>query len=749
MILPMPLAASKLPLEIAGLLAQVRFLNENGRPTAGLIIFLLVIVAAIALGLWKDLPRFSFARIRAVARVGFIESIRRRVLWVTPLAMLAVILVAQFQKPIDELDAIRQTTKFCLFATGMLVTLTAILLACTNLPKEIDNRVIFTIVTKPTTRFEIVLGKVMGFAYVSGTILLIMGAFTFGYLHLRAWTMQRDVQKRLDTPNGVEVALRPTLEHYVDAGLLNAKEYFRPLDLNFYTSVPDNSNTGVRWISGASEQSVAVPFEIPLDKLPGSAEDAAGLPPLRVIAKVQVRKSAGGAPATNDNDSPTPATSPAASTRPASTAPEGFAVRVPYLPGKEPAPGEENADPSAPPAAPTTPMVAIDVTDRGFYNLIESPQINEGKGVSVDVGPDQTVDVLIPASALVNLRTQSVNGGPAQFHVGFRGLVPGFDYGIDDDAFRVGYAMPAGAPQPFAEEYKALKPPASTDHLPVTFRGRMGTHGQQLRGDAPGSAPVAVYRFRRQPVATANAAGQVPLEVRTFIERSGVDEDNESLLDLLVSVRNVATGQTTAPVTVHPENARTSYANLPASALAGGNFDLLMQVNTPGAWISLNDVNVGLVAADRSFGLNLAKSLFILWLLAILVVTIAIFCSTFLSWPIAVVLTVLILLGRWGVMQLGDSLTPGIGRQVVTDFGVKDAAGSMVVSNTVERLSAVLRTVSTVLPDIDSFAVTDHIERGVWIPIGTLLDALYVLFLFGVPLVLMAYAIFRHKEVAP
>ncbi len=124
-----------------------------------------MVVGLFVIGL-KDVLRLSVARIWAVSNVSFTEAIRKRVLWVTPLAIVGVILVSQFQKPVDELDAIRQTTKFCLFATGMLVTLTAILLACTNLPKEIENRVIFTIVTKPTTRLEIVLGKVLGFARV-------------------------------------------------------------------------------------------------------------------------------------------------------------------------------------------------------------------------------------------------------------------------------------------------------------------------------------------------------------------------------------------------------------------------------------------------------------------------------------------------------------------------------------------------------------------------------------------------------
>src|SRR3989442_560281 len=79
----------------------------------------------------------------AISSVSFRESIRRRVLLITPLAIVGVILVSQLQRPIDEADAIRQTVKFCLFATGLVVSIVTIILACTNLPREIDNRVIY------------------------------------------------------------------------------------------------------------------------------------------------------------------------------------------------------------------------------------------------------------------------------------------------------------------------------------------------------------------------------------------------------------------------------------------------------------------------------------------------------------------------------------------------------------------------------------------------------------------------------
>src|SRR3954471_24694480 len=187
---------------------------------------------------FRDLLRLSGGRVWAISSVCFAESVRRKIWLITPLAIVGVIVVAQLQRPMDERDAIRQTIKFCLFATGLLVTITAIILACTNLPREIENRVIYTVVTKPTTRLEIVLGKILGFARVSALILLIMGLFSWIYLHVRAWRFDAGIRERLNTAGLVDPVSRPTLEYYRDAGLLTARAMALTTDMQVYSRVP-------------------------------------------------------------------------------------------------------------------------------------------------------------------------------------------------------------------------------------------------------------------------------------------------------------------------------------------------------------------------------------------------------------------------------------------------------------------------------------------------------------------------------
>src|SRR5207302_682125 len=106
------------------------------------------------------------------------------------------------------------------------------------------------------------------------------------------------------------------------------------------------------------------------------------------------------------------------------------------------------------------------------------------------------------------------------------------------------------------------------------------------------------------------------------------------------------------------------------------------------------------VTAQEPFALNLFKSLLVMWLMSLLVVIVAIFCSTFVSWPIAVVLTTVILLGHWGATQIGDSNAPGLGAQMAKDLGLRDPASMKVFGSAVDNLSRMLNTISKFLPDI-------------------------------------------------
>jgi ABC-type transport system involved in multi-copper enzyme maturation permease subunit len=672
-------------------------------------IFLICIVGLGFLG-WRDVIRFSFVRTWAISSVCFTQAIRRRVLWLTPLVVLGTVVVAQLAHPIDAQDDMRQTIKLLLFATGLLVTLVIVLLAATNLPKEIETRVIYTVATKPATRLEIVLGKAIGFARVSGTVLLLMGVLGLGYLYLKEWHLVRQVDADLATPGAVGSLSRQTQEYYRSAGLLHARRYAVPRgadDADFSGGLQIVSGSGGQWSLGGGEQDIVVPFR----------NFAADVPP-------QIRQRLG---------------------------PAGFLVRMALATrtaGGLPKPQIPIEGPGVPPVPlPQDPRVQINILDanrelampgvevlrravktEGGYRPSEQPA-REGLALR------GTADLVawIDAKALARM-----DEAGDVIYLQVHPAVANYEYAIQD--VEITYMNASGAL-------------ASAQRLggPV-YRGRPSPRGQQLRGDRGGRGPVATFRFNEGQVESSDS--KVPFELRVTIERSGGDQESEGddPTRLELAFHPDGAGSPRHRLVLTPESNRSVLFEVPASAVGSGRFTVDLRNLTTGHWISLRageNASLRLVASAQSFALNLFKSLLVMWLMAILVAVIAVFCSTFVSWPIAVVLSLVILLGHWLVTEIGSQ--KGMERQIVQDiFGrnlrpAEAHAGTQIVKG----LNEFVTTVATVLPDISQFASIEKIEAGAAMPGSVIAGSLKVTFGFGLPLVVLTYIILRFKEVAP
>jgi hypothetical protein len=690
----------------------------------------LIVVAVLVYGL-GDLLRLNSKRIWAISSVGFRESIRRRVLWITPLAMLGIVAVTQLSHPVDAQDTIRQATKYCLFATGIVVVIATLILACTSLPKEIDNRVIYTIVTKPTTRLEIVLGKVVGFARTSLVILLIMGLFSYAYLQFNAGQLRAAAQSQLRTLPAADPS-RDTLQHYADEGLLHSRTYARPTGLAMFARVPDPSDK-YAWVFGAGEQNVVYTFDLPAEVF--THEDTFLMFNVRVAARQPRPLSR----REIEQEAPDPTATTRATTQGVQRLPgkpriearllnkEGFTAASANLMMDVMHQSEvQSKDPNV-------------FKDAGSVVLEPVAGSRAGEGTAIIAVPPQSV-----FGKLKELPEDS--NGRRRVSIMITGLTPATWYGFANDSVTLTSEVMTSKGQ----QMTLTVPRASDDgrDLPVGFRGRLSTtHNQQLRGDAdPNEAPVAIFQFRGSGLATA--ADTVPFEFRTKVERSGAEVgEAENVTNVELVIRNRKSNFVAPPILIKPDSDRPTFFRAPAAAVAGGDFDVQVRSRTEGHYVGLRTGSLAVVASTQSFATNLVKSLLILWLLSVLVVVIAIFCSTFVSWPIAVVLTLVLLLGRWCVVQLGE---PSSAQQIWNEFFPR--AGSVetrVFTDTFSVLNWLLRFVAGLLPDLDQFRVTEDIERGVTIPFKGLLDPLRVLATFGLPVLLLAYLFLRKKEVAP
>lgn len=131
----------------------------------------------------RDLFKLRFRRIYAIAKLSVKEAIRNR-LFVVFLLFMAIFLfpVKWFlpnNKPEDE---IRLTLDVTAFASTLLLLVPAVIISAFRIPDDIKQQTIYTIVTKPVERFEIVLGRFLGFGALVTIALGLMTVVGWVYI---------------------------------------------------------------------------------------------------------------------------------------------------------------------------------------------------------------------------------------------------------------------------------------------------------------------------------------------------------------------------------------------------------------------------------------------------------------------------------------------------------------------------------------------------------------------------------------
>lgn len=130
----------------------------------------LAAILTVTFPLLRDLgTRIRWGRIVAMARLSLKEAFRSRVVWVFA-TMAVVFLFADWFVPYKQEDQVRNYVRVIYWSLAPLFLLTASLLGAFSIPTDVKNQSIHTIVSKPVERFEIVLGRFLGYA-----VLLTLG----------------------------------------------------------------------------------------------------------------------------------------------------------------------------------------------------------------------------------------------------------------------------------------------------------------------------------------------------------------------------------------------------------------------------------------------------------------------------------------------------------------------------------------------------------------------------------------------
>jgi ABC-type transport system involved in multi-copper enzyme maturation permease subunit len=158
--------------------AKIRGMWYNHAMSAGGLLALLTVFLPFI----KDCTQLSARRIGALTRLTFLEAVRRRVLWGFLIILVLFLFPPKWFLLIKPEDEIRINISLIHTGVNLVLLLAAVALAAFSIPTDIRNQTIHTIVTKPVQKFEIVLGRFLGFLGLLTLVMVLV--FAFGLLML-------------------------------------------------------------------------------------------------------------------------------------------------------------------------------------------------------------------------------------------------------------------------------------------------------------------------------------------------------------------------------------------------------------------------------------------------------------------------------------------------------------------------------------------------------------------------------------
>jgi len=178
-------------------------------PLAGLIIVAAILV--VTRGAWLPAIGHAFPSIWRIAMITVSEARRRRVVQAVIILVVVILASMTFFSYLSPEEQSRMIISSGLAAITVFGILLAIFIAAFLIPREIEDRTVYAILSKPVRRFEFVLGKYLGAMIVLGVITAIMTAVLVVVLLAQA---------RL-VPSSPESQFNPNLQAVVFAAVMS------------------------------------------------------------------------------------------------------------------------------------------------------------------------------------------------------------------------------------------------------------------------------------------------------------------------------------------------------------------------------------------------------------------------------------------------------------------------------------------------------------------------------------------------
>jgi hypothetical protein len=135
----------------------------------------------VCLPFFLNLLELRWRRIWGIARLSAKEAIRRKVLYVFA-AMLLVFLFLNWFVPSKRETQLQNYVTIAFWPLTFLMLVSSALIAAFGIPTDIKQQTIHTVVTKPVERFEIVLGRFLGYTLLMSAVLLVLTTLCLFYV---------------------------------------------------------------------------------------------------------------------------------------------------------------------------------------------------------------------------------------------------------------------------------------------------------------------------------------------------------------------------------------------------------------------------------------------------------------------------------------------------------------------------------------------------------------------------------------
>ena len=142
----------------------------------------------------------------AIARNTFTELVRQKVFYFLMIFALLVIGNSAFMAKFSFQEQFQMLKDISLGAMSVFGSLIAILATANFLPKDMEDRTIYTILAKPVPRFSYLLGKLCGIFGLLAVSILLMSALFLAVLWIREGTVLNETRAQLQGATAEEIA---------------------------------------------------------------------------------------------------------------------------------------------------------------------------------------------------------------------------------------------------------------------------------------------------------------------------------------------------------------------------------------------------------------------------------------------------------------------------------------------------------------------------------------------------------------